>query len=67
MARARAKKPEATSATASRAREASLRARAATRGFALQKDGDVWYARIGETRFGPLQTLDDVDEFLPKE
>ena len=48
-------------------REASLRKRAASRNYTLEKDGDVWYAAIGGTRFGPLATLDEVDEFLPKE
>jgi len=48
-------------------REASLRKRAASRNYTLQKEGDVWYASIGGTRFGPLGTLDEVDEFLPKE
>jgi len=48
------------------ARKASLRKRAAARNYTLQKEGDVWYAAIGGTRFGPLRTLDDVDEFLPK-
>jgi len=51
----------------SRSREASLRKRAASRGYTLEKENGVWYAAIGDTRFGPLQTLDDVDEFLPKE
>ena len=51
----------------SRKREADLRKRAASRNYTLEKDGGVWYASIGGTRFGPLRTLDDVDEFLPKE
>jgi hypothetical protein len=48
-------------------REASLRKRAASRGYTLEKRDDAWYASIGGTSFGPLRTLDDVDEFLPKE
>jgi hypothetical protein len=48
-------------------REASLRERAAARGYELVKDGDVYYAAIGDTRFGPLADLDEVDEFLPGE
>jgi hypothetical protein len=48
-------------------REAQLRKRAASRGFTLEKDGDAWYAEISGTRFGPMRTLDDVDEFLPKD
>jgi hypothetical protein len=32
-----------------------------------REDGNVWYAAIGGTRYGPLRTLDDVGEFLPKE
>ena len=60
MARPRAKaKPKPAS------REASLRERAASRGYELLKEGDVWYAAIGGTRFGPLRTLDEVEEFLP--
>ena len=69
MARPR-KKSEAATAPASPAPhplEATLRRRAANRNYTLEKDGDVWYAAIGGTRFGPLQTLDDVEEFLPKE
>jgi hypothetical protein len=42
-----------------------LRKRAAARGYELVKDGDVYYAAIGDTRFGPLADLDEVDEFLP--
>ncbi len=60
MARPRATKK-------SESREASLHRRAASRHYTLEKHGDVWYARIGGTRYGPLRTLDDVDEFLPKE
>ena len=48
-------------------REAELRKRAASRNYTLEKDGDVWYAEIAATRYGPLRTLDEVDEFLPKE
>lgn len=48
-------------------REASLRERAAARGYELLKDGDVWYAAIADTHFGPLAGLDEVDEFLPGE
>jgi hypothetical protein len=61
MARPRSKKSESSS------REARLRKRAASRGFSLVKEQDAWYAAIGGTRFGPLRTLDEVDEFLPKE
>ena len=48
-----------------RSREASLRKRAASRGYTLVREGDVWYATIGETRFGPLRTFADIEEFLP--
>ena len=48
-------------------REASLRERAASRNYTLEKEGEVWFARIGGTRFGPLRTFAEVDEFLPKE
>jgi hypothetical protein len=47
-------------------REAALQKRAASRGYMLAKEKDGWYAAIGGTRFGPMQTLDDVDEFLPR-
>jgi hypothetical protein len=49
-------------------REDELRERAAARGYRLVKDGNVWYAQVGGgTRYGPLRTLDAVDEFLPGE
>jgi hypothetical protein len=48
-------------------REAQLRKRAASRHYTLEKDGDVWWAVIGGTRYGPMRNLDEVDEFLPKE
>jgi hypothetical protein len=61
MASPRTKKADTTK------REASLRKRAASRNYTLEKEGNVWYAAIGGTRYGPLRTLDDVDEFLPKD
>jgi hypothetical protein len=48
-------------------REASLRERAASRGYELVKEGDVYFAAIGDTRFGPLADLDAVEEFIPGE
>lgn len=48
-------------------REDQLRKRAASRGYVLEKDGNDWYAAIGGTRFGPMRSLDEVDEFLPKD
>ena len=51
----------------SQSREAQLQERAASRGYTLEKDGKVWYAEIAGTRYGPMQTLDEVGEFLPKE
>ncbi len=48
-------------------REAELHKRAASRHYRLQQDGEHWYAEIGGTRWGPMRTLDQVDEFLPKE
>jgi hypothetical protein len=48
-------------------REAQLEKRAASRGYVLEKEGKVWYAAIGGTRFGPMASLDEVDEFLPRE
>ncbi len=53
--------------TKSESREAGLRRRAASRGYTLEKEGDAWYAAIGGTRFGPMLSLDEVDEFLPKD
>ena len=64
MAKPRTKREDTPSS--SRSREASLRKRAASRGYTLQKEDDVWYAEIGGTRFGPLATLDEVDKFLPE-
>jgi len=46
-------------------READLRKRAASRNYELVKEKDGWYAQIAGTRWGPMRTLDDVDEFLP--
>ena len=47
-------------------REDLLRLRASSRGYTLIKDGDVWFAEIGGTRWGPMATFDEVEEFLPK-
>jgi hypothetical protein len=48
--------------------EAALNKRAAARGYTIEKDDDgQWYAEIAGTRYGPMQTLDEVDEFLPAE
>ena len=46
-------------------RQAELEKRAEERGYQLIRDGDAWYAAIGDKRFGPLRTLDEVEEFLP--
>jgi hypothetical protein len=51
----------------SESREAQLRERAASRNYTLEKDGKAWYAVIADTRFEPMASLDEVDEFLPKE
>jgi hypothetical protein len=48
-------------------REAVLARRAASRNYTLEKDGKHWYAVIAGTRFGPMASLDEVDEFLPEE
>ena len=51
----------------SESREAELEKRAASRGYVLEKEGKVWYAAIaGGTRFGPMASLDEVDDFLPE-
>jgi hypothetical protein len=47
--------------------EAQLEKRAASRGYALEKDDGKWYAVIGGTRYGPMESLEEVDEFLPAE
>ncbi len=60
-------RPRKSEASSSQKREADLRKRAASRNYTLEKEGAVWYASIGGTRFGPLATLAEVDEFLPKE
>jgi hypothetical protein len=49
----------------SESREAGLRKRAALRCYTLHKEKDGWYAELAGTHFGPMQTLDEVDEFLP--
>ena len=51
----------------SQPREAELAGRAASRNYTRIRDGEVYYAEIGGTRFGPMQTLAEVDEFLPDE
>ncbi len=51
--------------TNTKSREDGLRERAASRHFTLEKDGGAWYAAINDTRFGPMLSLDEVDEFLP--
>ncbi len=49
-------------------REASLQERAASRGYTVVKEGGSWYVALGGTRWGPMRSLDEVDEFLlPKE
>jgi hypothetical protein len=60
MATAKKKKTESS-------REASLRKRAALRGYTLHKEQDGWYAELGGTRWGPMRDLDEVDDFVPKE
>lgn len=62
MARARITK----SVSAATPREADLRKRAASRNYELVKEKDGWYAVISDTRYGPMKTLDEVDEFLPR-
>ena len=51
------KKPDAGAA-----REAGRRPRLHAR-----EGGQGWYAEIGGTRYGPMASLDELDEFLPKE
>ncbi len=60
-------RPSTTAKKSDSAREASLRKRAASRNYTLEKQGDAWYAVVGGTRYGPMRNLDEVDEFLPKE
>jgi hypothetical protein len=48
-------------------REAELEKRAASRGYTIEKDDQgKWYAVIGGTRYGPMASLDELGEFLPK-
>ncbi len=58
-------RPRKSETVSSQPREADLRKRAATRNFTLQKEGEVWYAEINGTRFGPLRTFADIEVFLP--
>ncbi len=53
----------------SESREAQLEKRAGSRGYVLEKEGKAWYAVVagGGTRFGPMASLDEVEEFLPQE
>ena len=44
---------------------AELEKRAAARNYTLEQEDGQWYAVIGGTRYGPMQSLDEVDEFLP--
>ena len=57
--------PPAPKPKPEKSREANIAARAASRGYTLEKDGEHWYAKIGGTRYGPMLTLDELDEFLP--
>jgi hypothetical protein len=56
-----------TRKSGSSSREAGLRNRAASRNYTLHKEADGWYAEVAGTRYGPMRTLDEVDEFLPRE
>jgi hypothetical protein len=60
-------RPPRTATKSGPSREAGLRKRAASRGYTLLKEKEGWYAEIAGTRYGPMQGLDEVDEFLPKE
>ena len=44
---------------------AELEKRAAARNYTLEQENDQWYAVIGGTSYGPMQTLEELDEFLP--
>jgi hypothetical protein len=46
--------------------EAQFEKRAAKAGYTLTKDENGWYAEIHGTRWGPIATVDELDEFLPK-
>ena len=46
----------------------ALTGRAASRGYTLEQDEDGnWYAEIHGTKWGPMATLEELDEFLPNE
>jgi hypothetical protein len=47
--------------------EAQLEKRAAARNYTLEQEDGQWYAEIAGTRFGPMASLEEVDEFLPAE
>ena len=47
--------------------EAALKKRAEAAGYTLEKTDNGWYAEIHGTRWGPMQTLEELDEFLPAE
>jgi len=60
MARPREKPEQQT-------KEAQLAKRAASRGYTIEQEDGQWYAAIGGTRYGPMTSLDELDELLPKE
>jgi hypothetical protein len=45
--------------------EAQLAERAEQAGYTLEKEDDGWYAEIHGTRWGPMRTVEELDEFLP--
>jgi hypothetical protein len=47
--------------------QAALEKRAEAAGYVLEKEDGEWYATIAGTRWGPMSSLDEVDEFLPEE
>ena len=47
--------------------QAELEKRAAERGYTLTQEEKAWYAEIGGSRYGPMASLEEVDEFLPTE
>ena len=53
--------------TKKKATQAELDKRAKQAGYTLEKTDEGWYAEIHGTRWGPIATLEELDEFLPNE
>ena len=47
--------------------QTQLEKRAEAAGYTLEKEEGKWYAVIAGTRYGPMESLEEVDDFLPKD